>query len=206
MFPQRIQVEEAQNQLIKPFIMKKFYFTTLLLLFVLSLQSCMVSRKPNMAFFDNPYYDFGNAQFTSVNVPVWLAKPFVKTALREEADSEELVALIKKVKKVNVLTVENGNQAMLKDFAAYLGKNNYEDWVTVKHDGQNVNIQALQEGDVIKKLMLLVQAEDELVFVDVKGKFTPEDISNLINLEQRAQERKDKKSLSKNQETQNELP
>ena len=175
--------------------MKKFYLLSLFAIVVMSLQSCMVSRHPNMAFFDNPYYDHGNAEYTSVNVPVWLAKPFVKTALREDGESEEVVQLVKKIKKIRILTVENGNPKLLKDFSAYLGKNNYQDWVTVKHEGQNVNIQALQDGDVIKKLMLVVQGDQDFVFIDVKGKFTPEDISNVINMEERAEK---KRQISKN--------
>jgi len=159
--------------------MKKIYIIGFFA--VLLLQSCIVSRHPNMAFFDNPYYDYGNVEFTSVNVPVWLAKPFVKNALREDAESEEVINLIKKIKKIRVLTVENGDKKMLKDFSQYLSKNNYEDWVTIKHDGQNVNIQALQKGDQINKLMLLVNSGEEFVFVDIKGKFTPEDISKVIN-------------------------
>jgi len=159
--------------------MKKIYVLGFFAIFFL--QSCIVSKNPNMAFFDNPYYDYGNAKFTAINVPVWLAKPFVKNALREDGESEEVINLIKKIKKIRVMTVENGDPKMLKDFSQYLSKNSYEDWVTVKHDGQNVNIQALQNGDQIKKLMLLVNSDEEFVFVDIKGKFTPEDISRMIN-------------------------
>ena len=159
--------------------MKKIYILGFFVL--LFLQSCMVSRHPNMAFFDNADYDFGNAEFTSINVPVWLAKPFMKNALRKDDESKEVINLIKKVKKIRMMTVENGDQKMLTDFSKYLNKNNYEDWITIKHDGENVNIQALQNGDQINKLMILVNSDHDLVFVDIKGKFSPEDISNLIN-------------------------
>ncbi|WP_228411011.1 hypothetical protein [Chryseobacterium taklimakanense] len=63
---------------------------------LLCLQSCVVSKHPNMAFFDNPYYDYKDAKFTSVNVPMWIAKPFIKKAVMEEENSEVLLALIKK--------------------------------------------------------------------------------------------------------------
>lgn len=151
------------------------------------MQSCMISQKPNMAFFDNPYYDFGNAEFASVNVPVWLAKPFVKNALRSDGESEEVIQLIRKIKKVRMMTVENAKPELVKDFASYLSKSNYQDWVTLKHQGQNVNIQALQNGDEIQNLMLIVQGDQDVIFLEVKGKFTPEDISNVINSEQRAE-------------------
>ena len=161
--------------------MKNIYHLGILLFAFFSLQSCMVSPRPNIDFFNTKEYRSGKANFMSVNVPVFLAKPFVKHALREDNESEEVINLIRKVKKIKVLTVENGNKKMLTDFAKHLNQNNYEDWATIKHDGQNVNIQALQEGETIKKLMILVNSDKELIFVDVKGNFTPDDISNLIN-------------------------
>lgn len=146
-----------------------------------------------MAFFDKADYKNSDTKYTSINVPMFLAKPFIKKALREDNESEELIAIIKKVKKIKVLTVENGNKEMLKDFSKYLDKNKYEDWITIKQDGNNVNIQALQNGDVIKKLIILVKSDKDLVFVDVKGNFTPDDLSKLIN---QAQDKEEKFSKS----------
>ena len=165
--------------------MKKYYFLGIIVVLLGLMQSCMVSQRPNIAFFDQANYDSGNAKFMSVNVPVWMAKPFVKSALRKDHESEEVVAIVKKIKKIKILTVENGNKQMLKDFSKYLGQNNYQDWVTIKHNGDNVNIQAIQKGDAINKLMLLVNSEKNLVFIDVKGNFTPEDISRVINISEK---------------------
>ena len=153
----------------------------LLVLVAFSLQSCIVSNHPKMGFFDNPYYDYGGAKFTSINVPMFLAKPIVKKALREDGESEELINLIKKVSDVKVMTVESGNKEMLGDFAKYLTSNNFEEWMTVKKADETINFQAKQSGDVIKKLMITVHSGKELVFVDVTGKFTPDDISRIIN-------------------------
>lgn len=151
-------------------------------------QSCIVSQKPNMAFFDNPYYDVGDAKFVSVNVPTFLAKSFVKKALREDGkNSEEIIALIKKVKKVKVLTVVNGNPKMLADFSKYLNENNYQDWLSVNSNGQKVEIKALQpKEDIIKKLMLTVHDGNNLVFVYISGKFSADDISKIIDGAQKA--------------------
>ena len=74
--------------------MKKTITILVFTLFIFSLQSCIVSQKPNMGFFDNPHYDYKGAQFTSINVPMFLAKPFVKKALRDDGESEELINLI----------------------------------------------------------------------------------------------------------------
>ena len=163
-------------------------------LLLLSLQSCMVSNHPKMGFFDNPHYDYGGAKFTSINVPMFLAKPLVKKALKEDGESEELINLIKKVSDVKVMTVENGNKEMLGDFAKYLTSNNFEEWMTVRKADETVNFQAKKSGDVIKKLFITVHSGKELVFVDVSGRFTADDISRIINYS----EKKDVKKLVAN--------
>lgn len=135
-----------------------------------------------MAYFSDSGNDFKGARFTSVNVPMFLAKPVIKKALREDGkDNEEIIQMIKKVSKIKVLTVENGDRTMLKDFANYLNNNNYEDWATIKHDGDNVNIRVKQTGDEIKNMLITVNSDKELVFVDVRGSFTADDISKMIN-------------------------
>ena len=160
--------------------MKKLILLPIAVL-LLSMQSCIVSKHTNMAFFDNPYYDYKDAKFTSINVPMWIAKPFIKSALKKEEGSEELIALIRKISDVKVMTIENGEQQMLTDFSRYLTSNNFEEWMTVKKDKETVNFQAKQNGDVIKKLLITVKSGNELVYVDVSGKFTPDDISRIIN-------------------------
>ncbi|WP_374460675.1 DUF4252 domain-containing protein [Chryseobacterium taeanense] len=146
------------------------------------LQSCIVSEKPNIDFFQNSEYDFKGAQFASVNVPMFLAKSYIKKALREDGESEETISLIKKASKIKVLTVTNGSREMLNDYALYLNDHHYEEWATIKHDGDNINIRVKQDGDVIKNMLLTVGSDtNEMVFVDVKGNFTPNDISRMIN-------------------------
>lgn len=144
------------------------------------MQSCIVSEKPNMAYFSDSGRDFKGAKFVSINVPLFLAKPYIKKALREDGGDEELIRLVKKVSKIKVLTVENGDREMLKDFASYLNNNNYEEWATIKHDGDNVNIRVKQKGDAIKNMLITVNSDKELVFVDIKGSFTADDISRMI--------------------------
>lgn len=147
------------------------------------LQSCVVSSKPNIAYFNGEDLSNSDANYVSVNVPLFLAKPMIRKALRDDndLDSKEVMNLIRKVTKVKILTVENGNTEMVKNFAKNLLDNNYEDWMSIKHNGENVNIKAQQSGNFIKKLMLTVNSGNDLVFIDIRGKFSPEDITNLIN-------------------------
>ncbi len=157
----------------------KSIFLILSLMFIM--QSCVVSEKPNIAYFSESGRDFKGAKFVSINVPLFLAKPYIKKALREDGEDEELIRIVKKVSKIRVLTVENGDRNMLRDFASYLNKNNYEEWATIRHDGDNVNIRVKQKGDAIRNMMITVNSDKELVFVDIKGNFTADDISRMIS-------------------------
>lgn len=134
-----------------------------------------------MDFFSDSGYDFHGARFMSVNVPMMVAKPYIRKALKEDGESEEVINLIRKISKVKVLTVENGSEEMLKDYAQYLRDHQYEDWASVKHDGDHVNIRVKQNGDAIKNLLITLNSGKELVFVNVKGNFTTDDISKVIN-------------------------
>lgn len=156
----------------------KTIFLTFSIMFLM--QSCIVSEKPNIAYFSDSGREFKGARFVSINVPMFLAKPYIKKALREDGEDEELIRLVKKVSKIKVLTVENGDRKMLRDFANYLNNNNYEEWAMIKHNGDNLNIRVKQKGDAIKNMMITVNSDKELVFVDVRGNFKADDISRMI--------------------------
>ncbi|WP_263602143.1 DUF4252 domain-containing protein [Chryseobacterium sp. PET-29] len=160
--------------------MKIFKTIFLIISVMFVMQSCVVSEKPNIAYFSDSGKEFKGAKFVSINVPLFLAKPYIKKALREDGEDEDLIRLVKKVSKIKVLTVENGDRNMLRDFANYLNNNNYEEWAMIKHNGDNVNIRVKQKGDAIKNMMITVNSDKELVFVDIKGNFTADDISRLI--------------------------
>lgn len=146
------------------------------------LQSCVVSEKPNIDFFQNSKYDFQGVQFASINVPMVLAKSYIKKALREEGESEETIDLVKKASKIKVLTVTNGSNEMLNDYARFLSNNHYEEWASIKHDGDDINIRVKQDGEIIKNMLITVGSKkNDIVFVDVKGNFTANDISKMIN-------------------------
>lgn len=144
-----------------------------------------------MDFFDQSNYDSKDVKFISVNVPMFLAKPIVKRALREDGESEDLINLIKKIGDIKVMTVENGNEKMVSDYATYLTKNNYEEWVTIKKEKEVINFQAKQKGEEIRRLLITIASGTDLVYVDISGKFTADDISQIINYS----EKKDVKKL-----------
>lgn len=158
--------------------MKKLFIFPLFLL-VFCTESCIVSPRSNMSFVNEN--DDQNARFTSVNVPLWLAKPYIRKALREDGESEQVIELIRKIKKIKILSIENGNEKLVSNFTSRLSTDNFQDFVTLRHEGQNVDIKAKMDGDLIKNLMLCVKSDKELIFIDVAGAFSTDDISRLIN-------------------------
>jgi hypothetical protein len=160
--------------------MKTFKNIILIICTLCLMQSCIVSENPNMAYFAESGRDFKGAKFTSINVPMLLAKPYIRKALREDGESEDMIKLASKVSKVKVMTVENSNPQMLKDFSDYLQDNNYEEWATIKHEGEQVNIRVKQKAEAIKNMLITVNSDKAIILVDVKGNFTADDISKMI--------------------------
>lgn len=124
----------------------------------------------------------------SINVPTFLAKSYVKQALREDGESQEVIDLVKKISDVKVLIVESSKTPVKAEFQKYLNKNNYEEWMSVKQQGQLISINAQQSKDLIRRMIITVNDDnDESIFVDVKGKFSPDDISKIINATEKNQ-------------------
>jgi len=168
--------------------MLRFLYIIILTIVGFFLQSCMVSQKKvHTDFFDNPGFK-NSSTFVSINVPTFLAKSYVKQALREDGESHEVIDLVKKISDVKVLIVEHSETPVKSEFQKYLTKNNYEEWMSVKQQGQVVSINAQQTNDIIKRMIITVNDDnDQSVFVDVKGKFTPDDISKIINATEKNQ-------------------
>ena len=60
--------------------------------------------------------------------------------------------------------------------------------MSLKQQGQVVSINAQQTNDIIKRMIITVNDDnDQSIFVDVKGKFSPDDISKIINATEKNQ-------------------
>ena len=168
--------------------MLRFLYIIILAVVGFFLQSCMVSQKKvHTDFFDNPGFK-NNSTYLSINVPTFLARSYVKNALKEDGESQEVIDLVKKIKDVKVLIVESSTTPVKAEFQKYLTKNNYEEWMSLKQEGNLISLNAQQTNDVIKRMIITVRDEkDETIFVDVTGKFTADDISKIINATEKNQ-------------------
>ena len=145
---------------------------------LLWLQSC-ASTDYGSFFEREEYREQSNLEV--VKIPSFIIRPMLRSELAKEEDGAEVLAIIKKLKSFKMRTGKvNSSQAMV-DFNNYLTRQHFDDWVVVKSKDKLVSIRAIQTGDLIKTLFITINTGGEVMLLDVKGNFTVQDITNLIN-------------------------
>lgn len=165
----------------------KFLFLFPILIF---LQSCFVSEK---SIYNQETKN--NATITKVNVPMFLVKPYIKKALREDGETEEVINLIRKVRKVKIYTVENATDKMIADFSKKSFGANLQEFMSVNSKDSKIKILSTETSNpsLIKNLLISVKDDKDLVYIKVKGKFSLDDIAKIANSVD-----KNKEKISKN--------
>jgi hypothetical protein len=155
------------------------------ILLMISLQSCFVSEK---SLYNEEIK--GNTTITKVNVPMFLVKPFIKKALREDGESKEVINLIRKIKRVKVYTVENATEKMATNFSRQSFGNNLQELMSVNSKDSKIKIMSADTNSdkVIKDLLITVKDEKDLVYVKIKGKFSLDDIAKITELSEKNKE------------------
>ncbi len=168
--------------------MKAKYLLLLPILFFL--QSCFVSEKSLYNEETN-----GKTTVTKINVPMFLVKPYIKKALREDGESEDVINLIRKIRKVKVYTVENATEKMATNFSRQSFGNNLQEFMSVNSKDSKMKIMsAITNSETeIKDLLITVKDEKDLVYVKVLGKFSMDDIAKIAELSE-----KNKDNIAKN--------
>ena len=163
--------------------MKAKYLLLLPILFFL--QSCFVSEK---SLYNEEIK--GNTTITKVNVPMFLVKPYIKKALREDGESEDVINLIRKIRKVKVYTVENATEKMATQFSIQSFGSNLQELVSVNSKDSKMKIMsAITNSETeIKDLLITVKDEKDLVYVKVLGKFSMDDIAKIAELSEKNKE------------------
>lgn len=167
----------------------KRLLTLLCLIGVLfSLQSCIIKKGSNMDFVRGSNVS-NNAEIVAINLPMWLTKPFIKKALQDENDEDAKVmaGIVKKLKKFRMMTLSNNDQEknvlILEDYHKFLKKNKFEELLVINTEGEEISINArIDKDNVISRVSLLVHDEgDESVFMDIKGKFSLDELIQGLN-------------------------
>ena len=168
--------------------MKAKYLLLLPILFFL--QSCFVSEKSLYNEETN-----GKTTVTKINVPMFLVKPYIKKALREDGESEDVINLIRKIKRVKVYTVENATEKMATNFSRQSFRSNLQELMSVNSKDSKIKIMSADTNSdkVIKDLLITVKDEKDLVYVKIKGKFSIDDVAKITELSE-----KNKDNIAKN--------
>jgi len=102
-----------------------------------------------------------------------------------EEDEEEFTDLVKNLKYIKILSIENDTLGKYKNVNFYddvmKGKSagNYEELMVIKKDGKNVNFLITKEGKIIKELLMLVDGKDEKILISIQGNIDLKMISKL---------------------------
>ena len=165
--------------------MKSFLKLIAIFTILVSLQSCIVSEK---SLYNEETK--GNATVTKINVPMFIVKPYIKKALREDGESEEVIRLIKKIRKVKVYTVQNASDKMINQFSRQSFGSNLQELMSVNSKDSKIKIMSADTNSdkVIKDLLITVKDEKDLVYVKIKGKFSLDDIAKIAELSEKNKE------------------
>ena len=165
--------------------MKTAIKTITAILLMISIQSCFVSEK---SLYNEEIK--GNTTITKVNVPMFLVKPYIKKALKEDGESKEVINLIRKIKRVKVYTVENATEKMATQFSRQSFGSNLQELMSVNSKDSKIKIMSADTNSdkVIKDLLITVKDEKDLVYVKIKGKFSLDDIAKITELSEKNKE------------------
>lgn len=163
--------------------MKTFNLLLLGLPLLFSLQSCLIKQGPNMDFLSSSSLD-ADAEIVSMNVPQLMVKSFIAKEAKASND-EALKALSKNIKSVKVMTLNQASNSagIRQDFQNFLKKEKMEEYASIINDGDRVSINGLMEKDRVTKLLLGISSHGGAhVFVEIKGKFTMQEIVDAIEV------------------------
>lgn len=147
----------------------------LIILFIsVSFTSCFISSSPVSGVIQpNKYNEISEVK--TIRVPMLIAKPVVKGQLRKEGIEKEYIKLIRKVKKLRVMTGHTKDKNIF-------NINKGEEWLRVNSKDAQVKIVAKQKGNLIKNLYVYVSGlESNFVYVGMKCRISADDIADLIN-------------------------
>ncbi|NNE14990.1 MAG: DUF4252 domain-containing protein [Saprospiraceae bacterium] len=107
-------------------------------------------------------------------VPGWLIRAASGFATRDLEDKErrivqELTSHIKKLRFVVAETLPDNFDETFSSLKSYMSKNNYESLIQVRDEGNNVNLWAKFDDDIIKRLVISVIGEEESVVLNIKS-------------------------------------
>lgn len=166
---------------------------TLLLIMATAMQ--MVSAKSLGRLIEDYRYQ-KNAEYFHVTP---LLMKMVRTAMGHDARSDEECRLVRKIKSIRTLDLEECSADVKRRFSADMQKlemNDYEPLVTSRDDGETVKIMMKTKGDVIREVVIICSDSNDCALVWLNCKVKKDEIQSLVDMQtkQRNNHFKEKKS------------
>jgi hypothetical protein len=154
--------------------MKKLLFALILLGFTqaLTAQNDAISK-----YFDQ-YKD--DTRFTMVSVSPKMFQMIANIA-SEEIDDKEVLDMIKEMQGLKILKTEINALEFYKEALAKINTKEYEEFMTVRDEGQNIKFLVKDQdgGNIVNELLLIVGGKDEFVMLSFIGKIQLNKIAKL---------------------------
>lgn len=151
--------------------MKKIIILPLFVLFLFA--SCTMQKNVNN--FYNKYQ--GTENTMSFKAPLFLA------SLMLDNDAE-IAAFRNKIKSVKVLTMsdlsEIENTGVQSEVKNALLKDGFENWLNLNREGNVINVSAQNRGKSLKNLVVSLQGDDNLIFINAKTNLSERELTRFI--------------------------
>lgn len=166
---------------------------TLLLIMTTAMQ--MASAKSLGRLIEDYRYQ-KNAEYVHVTP---LLMKMARTAMGHDALTGEEGRLVRKIKSIRTLDLEECSADVKHRFSADVQKlemDDYEPLVTSRDDGETVKIMMKAKGDVIRELVIICSDSDDCALVWLNCKVKMNEIQSLVDMQtkQRKKHSKEKKS------------
>jgi len=122
-----------------------------------------------------------------LTLPGWLIKVGASIAVIavDDPQEKEALRLLKKVKRMRLLIMENGTQLddqYVASIFSRMRQNRYEDLIYARSQGVRINALIREDRGIIKNLFILIREDNEAVLVSMKTKLTLDQINKVLNM------------------------
>lgn len=153
--------------------MKKFVFTLLLVL------GCHLGYAQSI---DSLFNEFGSEK----NADCVKVSSFMMSLGKMFAGHNEDTKIIGKIKSMRVLDLESCTTSVKERFSKKVNKlslNGYDELMRVNDEGEKVRVLMKTKKETIRELLFVCTGKEDCTLVQINGKFTKEDIDQLVNQE-----------------------
>lgn len=157
--------------------MKRLILITVISLIMGTTSLAFAARAESATDIFNEFSTAPNAEYVNVN-------PFMMSLGRMFMGDDPDSAIIKKIKSVKVLDLENCSPTVKNNFRNKIGKlstKGYEEMIHSSENNEKVTIYAKMDKEIIHSMLIVCTGSDDCTLVEINGKFKMEDITGVVN-------------------------